>query len=527
MLTRSLMLVLTTSPLALAAPPGQHGGESKVCVQMENSDNMQYVIPIQVGAPGQKMMAIPDTGSFELVVPSTECGSGCTGHPLFNATSSTSFLYRGSTQVIHYGQGDVTTEVDYDTVTMAGMQVTHQSLLQMTYNGLENYDLAIYDAVMGLGLSELARPNDDDLSLLASMSEKVFGICLGQHDNDPGRLDLGRGVPELEDQYTSLPCSKDTGHWGLQLSGFKVGDTDITVGSNGMDMIVDSGTSLLALPTEVYEKVLSTIDPVEEDCSNIDSLPELEMSVGEYKFVIPPQLYVGKVKLDDAEHGATHLQDRTWGPFRFRGSDKRKAALRAAQRALRRKNTTMGGNHRNVTLVQDFKSEKNEEYLGGPSDGVCLPLFIELNVFTDNGALFILGMPFLRAYSVRFDLSKQTIGLKKLPLGSSLCASCSAPNNGEGKHGSRGAHGISGLTGTPSSVGERKPRSGGINAMLPTGAGMGGSQPRRVGPVGINLKKLRLPWWAVHQSEPRNETHNHPSGRRMKGAWRHFKRRLM
>ena len=122
-----MLLSLLNVNAGIPVPPGQHGGESKVCVQMENSDNMQYVIPIQVGNPGQKMMAIPDTGSFELVVPSTECGSGCSGHPLFNATSSTSFLYRGSTQVIHYGQGDVTTEVDYDTVTMAGMQVNHQS----------------------------------------------------------------------------------------------------------------------------------------------------------------------------------------------------------------------------------------------------------------------------------------------------------------------------------------------------------------------------------------------------------------
>jgi hypothetical protein len=512
-----MMLSLLNVNAGLPVPPGQHGGESKVCVQMENSDNMQYVIPIQVGNPGQKMMAIPDTGSFELVVPSTECGSGCTGHPLFNATSSTSFLYRGSTQVIHYGQGDVTTEVDYDTVTMAGMQVNHQSLLQMTYNGLENYDLAIYDAVMGLGLSELARPNDDDLSLLASMSEKVFGICLGQHDNDPGRLDLGRGIPELENEYMSLPCSKDTGHWGLQLSGFKVGKTDITVGSNGMDMIVDSGTSLLALPTEVYEKVLSTIDPVEEDCSNIDSLPDLEMSVGDYKFVIPPQLYVGKVKLDEAERGATLLQDRTWGPFRFRGSDKQKAAQRVAQRAARK----AGFAQRNVSLLQNKDSSEHESYLGGPSDGVCLPLFMELNVFTDNGALFILGMPFLRAYSVRFDLSKQTIGLKKLPLGSSMCASCSGSSEG-GKHGKNHGNGggkanINSLTGEPS-IGDRKPH-GGIHSLLPETA------PRRVGPVGINLNKLRLPWWAVHQSVPRNTSHAHPSGRQMAQSWRHFKRR--
>jgi hypothetical protein len=504
----SLVLALSTTARA-----GQHGGESKVCVQMENSDNMQYVIPIQIGNPGQKMMAIPDTGSFELVIPSTECGSGCSGHPLFNSSVSTSFTYRGATQVIHYGQGDVTTEVDYDTVTMAGMQVTRQSLLQMTYNGLENYDLAIYDAVMGLGLSELARPNDADLSLLASMSEKVFGICLGQHDNDPGRLDLGRGVPDLEDQYQELPCSKDTGHWGLQLSGFRVGDTDITVGSNGMDMIVDSGTSLLALPTEVYEKVLSTIDPVEEDCSNIDTLPDLEMSVGEYKFVIPPQLYVGKVKLDEAEHATTHLADRKWGPFRFRGSDKRKAERRVAMRLARK---------RNVSLLQDVK---DESYLGGPAEGVCLPLFMELNVFTDNGALFILGMPFLRAYSARFDLAKQTIGLKKLPLGSNLCASCSSGDSTRGS----GKVGISSLSGMGiPKAGERKPRGGAHQTILPPiMSGMGQPMARRVGPVGINLKKLRLPWWAVRESVPRNSSHLHPSGRRMPNEWRHFQKRKL
>jgi len=293
-----------------------------------------------------------------------------------------------------------------------------------------------------------------------------------------------------------------------------VGKTDITVGSNGMDMIVDSGTSLLALPTEVYEKVLSTIDPVEEDCSNIDSLPDLEMSVGDYKFVIPPQLYVGKVKLDEAERGATLLQDRTWGPFRFRGSDKQKAAKRASQRAARK----AGFAQRNVSLLQDVKGKdrgSEESYLGGPSDGVCLPLFMELNVFTDNGALFILGMPFLRAYSVRFDLSKQTIGLKKLPLGSSICASClSNSGEGGGKHGKHRGEGISSLTGEPSVGGH-----GGIHSLLPE------TPARRVGPVGINLNKLRLPWWAVHQSVPRNSSHRHPSGRQMAQSWRHFKRR--
>lgn len=486
----------------VAMPPGEHAGDSKVCVKMENSDNMQYVIPLEVGQPGQSMTAIPDTGSFELVVPSTWCSSGCKGHPLFNASQSLSFKGRGLTQVIHYGQGDVTTEVDYDTVKLGGMQVHHQSLLQMTNNGLENYDLATYDAVMGLGLSEQARPNDADLSLLASMSERVFGICLGQNDMDPGRLDLGGGVPELEGQYEQLPCAKNTGHWGLSLDAFHVGDEQ--VGSGSMDMIVDSGTSLLAVPTDIYDKVLELIDPVEEDCSNIKSLPDLHLTVGDKKFVIPPDLYVGRVQLDDedTEQGMTSLPDRKWGPFRFRGNKGRKGRASRIHRA------------KNVTLVQDMKGE---QFLGGKSDGVCLPLFMELNVYTDDGPLFILGMPFLRAYAVRFDLGKKTLGFAKMPLHSKLCSSCSSTHGvaSAASVASLSAHGSDSLSTLKG--GER-------HSLLPSEVtNMGGSMATPVGPVKINMRNIRLPWWAVHESEPREAAHPHPRRGLISADWRHIK----
>ena len=103
-----------------------------VCVAMKNADNMQYVMPIELGSPGQTMNAIPDTGSFELVIPSTDCGDGCRGHPLFNSTRSATFLFRGVPQVIHYGQGDVNTEVDYDTVKLGGMEVQQQTARDAT-----------------------------------------------------------------------------------------------------------------------------------------------------------------------------------------------------------------------------------------------------------------------------------------------------------------------------------------------------------------------------------------------------------
>jgi len=153
-------------------------------------------------------------------------------------------------------------------------------------------------AVMGLGLSEQARPGDTDLSLLASMSEKVFGICLGQADGEAGRLDLGGGLPGAE-WMAELPCTKTTGHWGLTLASAKLGDVSL---GGKMSAIVDSGTSLFAMPTETYEQALDAIGEVDEDCSNLPDLPHLTLAVDdEHTFVIPPELYVGRVAVDDLE----------------------------------------------------------------------------------------------------------------------------------------------------------------------------------------------------------------------------------
>ena len=76
-----------------------------------------------------------------------------------------------------------------------------------------------------------------------------------------------------------------------------------------------------------------------------------------------------------------------------------------------------GGSHRATTsLVASAPKE------------ACVALFMEMELTSSlPGRPWILGIPLLRAYKARFDRSRRTVGLAKLPLGSEHCTGCSAP----------------------------------------------------------------------------------------------------
>merc|ERR1711865_797070 len=70
-----------------------------------------------------------------------------------------------------------------------------------------------------------------------------------------------------------------------------------------------------------------------------------------------------------------------------------------------------------------------------------LPLFMEMDMTTAlHGPVWILGMPFLRAYSATFNRDRREIGLAQLPLGSDLCTHCNdAPVGPPSSHARGGA----------------------------------------------------------------------------------------
>lgn len=384
-------MALALACIAHAAPP-------LTCVTSKNYMNAQYTVEVQVGSPPQTMDAVPDTGSFELILASTGC-EGCAPHKLFDREQSNSFSNRGDIVETHFGQGRVRSQVHYDKVVLGSLQVSRQSVLLMQQNDLRGFAEASYDAVMGLGMQTNARSNDTDLSLMSSLGTNTVGVCYGQRDGDPGRLQVGGGIPGLT--YTQFPVIGDL-HWAIRLDGMSVGGGPSLScdGPPHCSAIIDSGTSLIAVPAATLDQLLLTIGDVNPDCSNIDSLPTLHLQLGGHTLELPPQLYVAKLKDVEEE------QTVGWGMFKF-----------------------------------PFKTGRLVE--------ACLPLFMEMDMTTAlHGPVWILGMPFLRAYSATFNRDKREIGLAQLALGSDLCTHCNDAPAGPPPTHARGGHAIQTLTPT-------------------------------------------------------------------------------
>mmetsp|Transcript_77109 Transcript_77109/g.239588 ORF Transcript_77109/g.239588 Transcript_77109/m.239588 type:complete len:174 (-) Transcript_77109:77-598(-) len=59
--------------------------------------------------------------------------------------------------------------------------------------------------------------------------------------------------------------------------------------------MLDSGTSLLAVPPAVLDSVNEAMKDLRDDCSNLQVLPSLAFELGGARFSLPPEAYVAEI----------------------------------------------------------------------------------------------------------------------------------------------------------------------------------------------------------------------------------------
>merc|ERR1719343_821472 len=121
--------------------------------------------------------------------------------------------------------------------------------------------------------------------------------------------------------------------------------------------IIDSGTSLIAAPGMALMQLSEQIPEIKEDCSNLHELPVLTFTIDGHIFELPPQAYVMRTT------GATLEADDIWDILFFKP-----------------------------------KMRKLDQ---------CLPAFMQMDMMSQHGPVWILGMPFFRYYHTTFDRKKE------------------------------------------------------------------------------------------------------------------------
>jgi len=366
---------------------------------LSNTDDVAYAARIKLG--GQEMDAVLDTGSFDLEIMSKRCGESCNGagaSQYYNRDKSNSYAEGDLLQLTSYESGDVLSHSGSDVVKMGPLTIDNQSFWEVVYAEMDILSYGDFEAILGVGppgvdqdeidaqadlASDMTRkmeklgfkvPDGFDgeryrkelpkqQSILENLRTTSFSICLEQAAGANGHFiwndnsltthaDLFRNVPVMG-KYT----------WSSKLSGVKLhaeGDEGFKGCDNGCAAIIDSGTSLIMLPTDLYTDIFDYLKTLNANCDGLDRLPNLDFHLGGLDFTLPPSAYIGIV---DESAAAAFTETETFG----------------------------------------FSKANAFENLSGHS-GQCQLLLGKIDVRTQAGQMWILGMPFFRSYYVNFEL---------------------------------------------------------------------------------------------------------------------------
>ncbi|CAK7238280.1 hypothetical protein SEUCBS140593_010506 [Sporothrix eucalyptigena] len=239
------------------------------------NEDVTYVAPVTVG--GATWDLIVDTGSSNLW-----CGASSSCEPTSTGSST------GDSVSVSYGSGSFSGTEYTDTVTFAGLTVDSQSLGSASSSS----GFSGVDGIIGFGpvdLTEDTVSNTDtvptfmnNLYSQGSISTEVLGVSFSPEsgsdsDDANGVLTLGgtdssRYTGSIT-YFPTLTSGTASSYWGISIASFTYGSSTLATSGSG---IVDTGTTLIYIPTSAYNKFLD------------DAGGETDSSSGLAKFTTKP-----------------------------------------------------------------------------------------------------------------------------------------------------------------------------------------------------------------------------------------------
>jgi len=299
--------------------PGQHEQEMSKdtsmhtdkgdhMVPVSNFLNAQYYSEIEVGTPPQTFKVVLDTGSSNLWVPSTSCGSiACYLHTKYDSSSSSTYKKNGTAFEIHYGSGSLKGFMSRDTVAIGDLTIKDQDFAEATEEPGLAFAFGRFDGILGLGYDTIsvnrAVPPFYNMIDQGLLDAPVFAFYLGDSstEGDDSEATFG-GIDEdhFSGKMTNLPLRRKA-YWEVNFDSLSFGKETAEFDKTGV--ILDTGTSLIALPSDIADMLNAQMGAKKSyngqytiECDKRSELPDVTFRLAGHDFDITAYDYILEVQ---------------------------------------------------------------------------------------------------------------------------------------------------------------------------------------------------------------------------------------
>ena len=247
-------------------------------------------------------------------MPSSKCkfsDIACLIHNKYNSAKSSTYVANGTAFSIRYGTGSMTGFLSEDTVNFGGLDIPSQTFAEATTEPGITFVAAKFDGILGLGFQTIAvdgvLPPFFNAISQGLLNNPVVAFWLDRSPNNTngGEINLGDTDPtHYTGNFGYVPLTRK-GYWQFQMDSFNLPSKGGSFCKGGCNAIADTGTSLLAGPTEEINQIQQLIGAkalvageYTVDCSTIPTLPNAEITLNGQVFVLTANEYILKVTSD-------------------------------------------------------------------------------------------------------------------------------------------------------------------------------------------------------------------------------------
>jgi hypothetical protein len=272
---------------------------------MQRIHKTAYWGSMSLGTPPQQFKVIFDTGSGNLIVPSSECNvPGCAPHRKFHKNASSSAVSvtnergEGSSE-ISFGTGQISGDFFRDKMCIGETLCIDSSFIAADRETTEPFQSIPFDGIMGLGFKDLSMGEGfnivDDLNSKGQLPNSQISFYLTD-DGDSEVTFGGYKAEYLDSDIVWAPVKKES-YWQVSIDDITFDNTPKGLCNGGCEVAVDTGTSMLAGPSDLVDK-LSNMVAAKSDCSNFESLPKLGFQIGDKVLNLQPDDYMDRSSSD-------------------------------------------------------------------------------------------------------------------------------------------------------------------------------------------------------------------------------------